>query len=190
MLRRLVARFAVDELVAATNKERIAETKEADRGSDLPHVSWIKLTQLSGRGSKLFERNVGKLQAREHVVAPPLRRGCQSHPFLALPAVAALPSQLVAESCAGRNWIHAVAHWVLLFASFKKRQINTMEVNVVDSSRAQPPACRDGHVLAQISPGVAAPGFDVNKSPPWPPLLQTGDGLGRDIQRKPDVLLG
>ena len=39
LLRRLVARFAVDELVAATDKERIAKTKEADRGSDLPHVS-------------------------------------------------------------------------------------------------------------------------------------------------------
>ena len=29
--------------------------------------------------------------------------------------------------------------------------------------------------------------FDLR---PWPPLPQTGDGLGRDIQRKTDVLLG
>ena len=42
-------------------------------------MSWIKLTQLSGRGSKLSERNVGKLQAREHVVAPSLSRGRQGH---------------------------------------------------------------------------------------------------------------
>jgi hypothetical protein len=46
-----------------------------------------------------------------------------------------------------------------------------------------------GYALAQISPGVAAPGFDVNKSPPWLPLPQTGDGFRRDIQRVPDVLL-
>ena len=59
LLRRLVARFAVNELVAAANKEGIAETEEADRGSDLPHVSWIKLTQLSGGGSKFVQRNVG-----------------------------------------------------------------------------------------------------------------------------------
>ena len=58
------------------------------------------------------------------------------------------------------------------------------------SRLAIPRRRRDGHVLAQISPGVAAPGFDVNKSPPWPQLPQTSDGLGRDIQRKPDVLLG
>ena len=61
LLRRLVARFAINELVAATDEERIAETKLANRGRDLPHMSWIKLTQLSGRGSKLVERKVGKL---------------------------------------------------------------------------------------------------------------------------------
>ena len=53
LLRRLVARFAVNEFVAATDQKRIAETKEADRGRDLPHVSGIKLTQLPRGGSKL-----------------------------------------------------------------------------------------------------------------------------------------
>ena len=47
-----------------------------------------------------------------------------------------------------------------------------------------------GYALARISPGVAAPGIDVDKSVLWSPLPQTGDGLGRDIQRKPDILLG
>ena len=47
-----------------------------------------------------------------------------------------------------------------------------------------------GYALARISPGVAAPGIDVDKSVLWSPLPQTGDGLGRDIQREPDVLLG
>jgi hypothetical protein len=61
LLRRLVARFAVNELVAATDRERIAETEETDRGSDLPHMSWIKLTELSGGGPQLVERKVGKL---------------------------------------------------------------------------------------------------------------------------------
>ena len=110
LLRRLVARFAVNELVAATDQERIAETEEANRGSNLPHMSWIKLTQLSGGGSKLSERNVGKLQAREHVVAPPLRRRCEGHPFLALPAVAALPSQLAGKRDARGNRIKVIGH--------------------------------------------------------------------------------
>jgi hypothetical protein len=92
----------------------------------------------------------------------------------------------------GRNWIHAIAHYVLLFTSFKKQQINTTEMNVVDSSRG--PASRqliDGrYAPARTSPGVAAPGFDVNKSPLWLPPRPAGDRLGRDIQREPDVLLG
>ena len=75
MPRGLVARFAINELVAAANEEWIAETKGANRGSDLSHMSWIKLTQLSSGGSELFEQNVRQLQAREHVIAPSLRRG-------------------------------------------------------------------------------------------------------------------
>jgi hypothetical protein len=110
LLRRLVACFAVDELVAATDQERIAETEEADRGTNLLHVSWIKLTQLSGGGSKLSEQNVGKLQAREHVIASSMRRGCQSHPFLALPALAALPSQLAGKRDARGNRIKVIGH--------------------------------------------------------------------------------
>ena len=85
-----VARFAVNELVAASDQERVAETEEANRGSDFSHVSGIELAQLPGGGPKLFERNVGKLQAREAcrcVVyapqirgpsAPGLRVGCGS----------------------------------------------------------------------------------------------------------------
>ena len=47
-----------------------------------------------------------------------------------------------------------------------------------------------GYALARTSPGVAAPGIDVDKSVLWSPLRPSGDGLARDIQRKPDVLLG
>jgi hypothetical protein len=110
LLRRLVTGLAVDELVVAANKERIAETEETDRGSDLLHMSRIKLTKLSTGGSKLFEPSVRKLQAREHVVAPPLRCGRQRHPFLGLPPVAALRPQLIGKRDARGNWIHAVAH--------------------------------------------------------------------------------
>jgi hypothetical protein len=73
LLGRLVARFAVNELVAAANKKRIAETEQASRGSALPHMSCIKFTQLPIGGSKFFEKNREKLQTWKHVVASSLR---------------------------------------------------------------------------------------------------------------------
>ena len=141
LLRRLEAGFAVDDLVVATDQERIAETEEADRGSDLPHMSRIKLTQLPTGGSKLSERNVGKLQAREHVVTPAMRRGRQRHPFLGLPTVAALPSQLVAESCAGCNRIEWVGHRCPALRINKKQQINMadMKCSSIQSVPSGPP---------------------------------------------------
>jgi hypothetical protein len=84
LLRRLETGLAVDDLIVAANKERIAETEETDRGSDLPHMSRIKLTKLPTGGSKLSERNVGKFQARERVVTSAMPRGRQRHPFLGL----------------------------------------------------------------------------------------------------------
>ena len=70
----------------AANKERIAETEETDRGSDLPHMSRIKLAKSfrpAGRSSP--SGTVGKLQARERVVTSAMPRGRQRHPFWALP---------------------------------------------------------------------------------------------------------
>ena len=61
LLGRLVTRFTVDELVATANKERIAESEETDRGSDLPHMNRIELAQLPYGWSKLFEPNIRKL---------------------------------------------------------------------------------------------------------------------------------
>jgi hypothetical protein len=111
LLRRLETGLAVDDLIVAANKERIAETEETDRGSDRPYMSRIKLTKLPTGGSKLSERNVGKLQARERVVTSAMRRGCEGHPLQAFAAAAALPPQLVAESCSGCNRIKWVGHW-------------------------------------------------------------------------------
>ena len=110
LLRRLVARFAVNELVAASDQERVAETEEADRGRDLSHMSGIKLAQLPGGGPKLFQRNVGKLQAREYVVASSMRRRCEGHPLLAFASAAALPSQLAGKRDARGNRIKVVGH--------------------------------------------------------------------------------
>lgn len=70
LLRRLKARFAVNELVAETDKDRVAKTEETDRGRDLTHMSGIELPQFPSGGSKLFDRHVGKLQAGEPVVPP------------------------------------------------------------------------------------------------------------------------
>jgi hypothetical protein len=57
--RRLVAYFAVNELVATTDKKRITKTEETDRGSDLTHVNRIEFAEFSGGESKLFKSNVG-----------------------------------------------------------------------------------------------------------------------------------
>lgn len=160
MLRRLETGLAVDDLIVAANKERIAETEETDRGSDRPYMSRIKLTKLPTGGSKLSERNVGKLQARERVVTSAMPRGRQRHPFLGLPTVAALPSQLVAESCAGCNRIEWVGHRCLALRINKKQQINMADVK---SRRSSVPSAPIAGALAQTAPGVAVPGIAVNK---------------------------
>jgi hypothetical protein len=71
LLRRLVARFTVDEIVAVVDKKRITKTEKTDRRSNLAYISRIELAEFSGGGSKLFEPNVGKLQTRKPVDAPP-----------------------------------------------------------------------------------------------------------------------
>ena len=48
LLRRLIARFAVNKLVVVTDKKRITKTEEIDRGSNLSHMSWIELAEFSG----------------------------------------------------------------------------------------------------------------------------------------------
>jgi hypothetical protein len=58
-----VADLAMDDLVVATHKERNTKAQGADRRSDLPNMSGIKFADLSGGGSKLFERKIGKLQS-------------------------------------------------------------------------------------------------------------------------------
>ena len=137
-----VARFAVNELVAASDQERVAETEEANRGRDLSHMSGIKLAQLPGGGPKLFQGNVGKLQARD-VVASSMRRGCERHPLLAFASAAALPPQLGAKSCAGCSRIKGVGHWYPALLIVQKQQINTTEMNVVDPvGPSGPPARR------------------------------------------------
>jgi hypothetical protein len=107
---RLVARFAVSELVAATNKEGIAKTTKTNRRSDLPHMSGIEFVKLSDGGSKLFEPNVGKVQTRQHVVASPMPRGRERHSFLALASAAALLFQLFAESWVRSNQMKGHCH--------------------------------------------------------------------------------
>jgi hypothetical protein len=126
-----VARFAVNELVTASDQEWVAETKEANRGSDLTHMSGIELAQLPGGGPKLFERNVGKLQAREHIVASSMRCRCEGHPLLAFASVAALPPQLFAESCAGCTRIKGIGHWCPALRINKKKS-KCQNENVVD----------------------------------------------------------
>jgi hypothetical protein len=153
-------RFAVNELVTASDQEWVAKAQEANRGSDLLHMSGIELAQLAAGGPKLFERNVGKLQAREHVVTPPLRCGRQRHPFVRLPPVAALASQLVAESCAGCSRIKWVGHRCLALRINKKQQINMADMK---SRRSSVPSAPIAGALAQTAPGVAVPGIAVNK---------------------------
>jgi hypothetical protein len=154
LLRRVVAGLAVNELVIAANKERIAETEETDRGSDLLHMSRIKLTKLSTSGSKLFEPKVSPADCGSSVSIG--RRELRA-------------AQLDLCGCSLGPALNII----------QKQQINTTEMNAVDSQsgRVSRQRLAMGYALAQTSPRVAAPGFDVNKWLLWPPLLHAGDGL-------------
>ena len=80
-----------------------AESSRAHVEATLPHVSWIEVTQLSGReGPKLLqaERSEG-FPAREHVIAPRCAADAKAITDLALPAVAALPSATGSQE---RHW--------------------------------------------------------------------------------------
>jgi hypothetical protein len=117
-----VARFAVNELVAVSDQERVAETEEANRGSDLSHMSGIKLAQLPCGGPKLFQRNVGKLQ----VGSTSLRRRCAADAR----ATRSWPSRRLRLFCL--NWSPRVALdaigskelviGILLFSLFKNNK--------------------------------------------------------------------
>jgi hypothetical protein len=120
LLRRLLARFAVNELVAVGDQERVAETEEADRGGDLSHMSGIELTEFSGGGPQLVERKVGKLQAREHVVASSLRSKREGHPLLAVASAAALPLSWSPRVTRDAIELKRFVIGVLLLASNKK----------------------------------------------------------------------
>ena len=53
---RLIARLAVDEFIVAADKDRIAESEDADRGSDLTKMGRIERADLSRRRPKISER--------------------------------------------------------------------------------------------------------------------------------------
>src|SRR5579863_2672364 len=73
-------------------------------------MSWIELAEFSGGGSKVSDQNVGKLQAREDVIAPRARGRSLGQSLLLVTAKAALLAQLLSKNRPKRTRICAVSH--------------------------------------------------------------------------------
>src|SRR3984957_5639504 len=100
--------------IVAADKDRIAESEDADRGSDLTKMSRIERTDLSRRRPKISERKVRKFQARQDVIAPRMRGGRDGHSFQLVTVTAAFPPQQAGQRGGGSNRINAVSHEPLL----------------------------------------------------------------------------
>ena len=100
--------------IVAADKDRIAESEDADRGSDLTKMGRIERTDPSRRRPKISERKVRKFQARQDVIAPRMRGGRDGHSFQLVTVTAAFPSQQAGQRGGGSNRINAVSHGHLL----------------------------------------------------------------------------
>jgi hypothetical protein len=101
--------FAVDDLVAATDEDRLTEAKGADRAGNFAYVDGVETAKLSLCRPKLPQGHVRDGQERQQIVAERgRRRDGFGHSAEVIASATALPPQLVGQEEARRNSIGKV----------------------------------------------------------------------------------